>query len=70
MKTKLFSLIVILTSTLVLLSGCRKDTNSGGSNPLKFTDLKVDPSFTFDNFVTLSLNVSVNKSPSSNMNII
>lgn len=45
MKTKLFSLIVILTSTLVLLSGCRKDTNSGGSNPLKFTDLKVDPSF-------------------------
>jgi len=63
--------MIILAVSVLYLSGCRKDmTSTDNSNPSKFTELKVDPSFTFDNYVILNMNLSVNSSVSSSMNII
>lgn len=71
MKFRILLSLFVLVASVLLLPGCKKDINSTvNTNPAKFTDLKVDPSFTFDNYVILNINLSVNSSVSSSMNII
>ncbi len=56
--TKAAAALVFL---LILLSqtSCKKADDSSSNVPTKFTDLVVDPSFQFDNFINLEVSVSI-----------
>ncbi len=72
MKAKVLLSILLIATTVVCIAGCRKNLpeKAATTDPTKFTDLKVDKAFTFDNFAPLSVNISVNSSSSGSMNII
>jgi len=71
MKAKILASVLALSAYVLFLTGCHKfDTPQSNTNPTKFTDLKVDRAFTFDNFVDLSVNIRVSASPASSLNII
>lgn len=63
--------MIILALTVGILSGCRKDPeNNPVENPTKYTDMKVPANFSFDNFNTIAIDINVNTSNSSGMNIL
>jgi len=72
MKLKIIALGLALTASVLFLSGCRKNSSNDNpiSNPTKFSELKVNRSFTFANFISLNVNIRVSSSASSKMNII
>ncbi|MFZ4546720.1 MAG: LruC domain-containing protein [Bacteroidales bacterium] len=50
----IFLLVLLLSQT-----ACRKTDDSSGNLPTKFTDLKIDPSFQFDNFINLNVTIGI-----------
>ena len=58
MKTKIFSLILALASTLILLSGCRKDYNNT-PKARTMDDLKISESFNWEMTRDVNLNIAM-----------
>jgi len=65
-------ILLMLSVSLIFQTGCRKSLpkETPNNNPAHFTEMKVDPSFTFDNFISLNVNVRVNSATSTSTNII
>jgi LruC domain-containing protein len=64
------TLMLLISGSLLFQTGCRKSTPEEqpvNNNPTHFTEMKVDPSFTFDNFIALNVNVRVNSTTSTNI---
>jgi LruC domain-containing protein len=73
MKRALFLFTFILSLSVLFMTGCKKEINNNDdppSNPTKFTELKVDPSFKFDNFLTLNVDISAPNTSAGGMNIL
>ena len=49
----------LLLTILFVQVGCRKNESSSASATTKFTELKINPSFLFDNFLNLDITISV-----------
>ncbi len=65
-KSVFFLLII---ASILSLTACQKN-NNGGSTPSKFTDLKVNPNFNFDNFVDLNVTINVTQGSQAGIHII
>ncbi|MCK9205357.1 MAG: LruC domain-containing protein, partial [Bacteroidales bacterium] len=76
MKTKVnpfWSLMIMIFfgGLMIPQTGCRKSMDPDNpDNPKKFTDLKVDPAFTFESFVDLTATINVANSGSQNLFVI
>ncbi len=70
-KTATTSVMVIIALVLLLSqTACRKTDDNTGNLPTKFTDLKIDPSFQFDNFINLDVSIGIPVSGDQMLSII
>jgi LruC domain-containing protein len=71
LKTVSTSVVVIILLVLLLSqSACRKTDDSTGNLPTKFTDLIIDPSFQFDNFINLDVVIGIPASGDQMLSIV
>ena len=54
-------MIFFLFYLLLIQVGCRKTNEPATELPAKFTELKINPSFQFDNFINLEVAITVPK---------
>ncbi len=71
LKTAGTSVILFLSLVLMLSqAGCRKADEPLGNLPTKFTELKVDPSFQFDNFINLDVTIGIPASGAQMLSVV
>lgn len=64
-------LLVLLSGAAVLPSSCRKEwEDDGNSNPKRFVDLKVDPSFEFNSVVELQVTIGLEATAQGGIRVI
>ena len=63
-------LIILLAGFLLIQNGCRKRLEITDKEPTKFTELKIDPTFEFENFKNVDAVISVPLLKASGMNIV
>jgi len=60
MNIKSYLSFAILTLLLSLISGsCKREINQPIDNPTKFTELRIDPAFQFENFIDLDVTIGL-----------
>ena len=63
-------LLALLTVGLFMQTGCKKSSSSETTTPTKFTELKVDPNFKFNPYVSIDVTVIVQQTTALNMFVI
>ncbi|MCX6277224.1 MAG: LruC domain-containing protein [Bacteroidetes bacterium] len=61
---------LVLLSMLFIQTGCRKSSEPSTNVPTKFTELAINPSFQFDNFINLDITIGVFTSGSQQLSVI
>lgn len=59
-----------LFSMLLVQVGCRKTGNPSTDVPINFTELKINPSFQFENFINLDISIGVSNSGTQLLSVI
>jgi len=67
---KTLATVLGFCSILLFQYGCRKTGESTVDLPAKFTDLKINPSFQFDNFINLEVTIGVPNSGTQLLSVI
>jgi len=63
-------ILILFAVSMVIMSGCKRNHDVTPSVPTKFTDLKVDPAFQFDNFINLNVTIKVANPGQQNLFVI
>ena len=67
---KSFAIALGLISTMLLPTGCHKTVESSTDLPTKFTELKINPAFQFDNFINLDVSIGISNPGTQMISVI
>jgi LruC domain-containing protein len=69
-KAVFLTIILLLISFTFVQQGCRKTITITEKPTTNFTDLKIDPTFEFDNFKKVDATITISNSKATGMNIV
>jgi LruC domain-containing protein len=63
-------MVLLLISILFVQMGCKKNSDPSTNLPTKFTELNVNPSFQFDNYINLNATIGIGNSGAQLLSLI